>query len=111
MDNMKIIQLNEKLQDRNFSSKLIGVSMDEAITILHNSGLDISESEISEIERMMNENSDTELNEEDLESVAGGGPSLKDYWNALKKPMPWNDYWTGLKSTVRGFISGVKSAL
>ena len=111
MDNAKVIQLNEKLQDPKFRSRFIGVSIDEAINILHGSGLDLSKEELSEIERMINLNSDTELNEEDLEAVAGGGPSVKDYWNALKKGMSWDDYWRGLKVTFKGFFDGVGSVL
>ncbi len=83
-----IQKIGEKLQDEVFSAKFQGVSKEEALEILKAEGFDITMEDLESIGEFVSDDSQ-ELSVEALDTVAGG--------------LSWNQYWKGLKSTLRGF--------
>ena len=97
-------KIAELLQNEEFVARMQNISVDEALEILKSYGVDATEEEFKKaLEEIAGINENGELDEQDLESVAGGAKWYQKYVDTAAGM--WNGFWGHCKSSVKDIAS------
>ena len=92
-------KLIELLQDEEFVSKMQDIDVQEALKVLESYGISATEEEFkTALETIAGINENGELEEKDLEAVAGGKKWYQKYVDTAAGM--WNGFWGHVKSNV-----------
>lgn len=99
------LQLQELLQNKDFVAKMQGISVEEGLAVLKEYGIEASDEEFRvALEKIAGISEDGELQEQDLNNVAGGS-----FLNNLKNTAAgmWEGFYGHLKKNVKDVIGKV----
>lgn len=90
--NSKFEKIGELLGNETVVKELTGKSLEETLNILLANGVAVTAEELHAFYNFVT-NTQVELNEEDLDNVAGG--SLKSWWQGVKATAKglWDGFW------------------